>query len=779
VIQEADGSQVVLSNGRVRVRFQAGKPRFGIFPQGYTGYTLDLRQGEEWVPLATAPYFSAYVYRSGWGRDWLHYVIPEAVEFHQAEGSATVVFSAHQTDLDRVGWHFTFTFTLRPGKPTVEVRYTAQPEAPRELLLFWGPRLHVGEGSFGGAKEEALFPGLEYLGAGERSSANRALAPDARMGFVPHPAKITLPLMGVVHQGRMVGLMWDPLQQWNGVDSRPSALFASPNWIEGQDNHLLGLFLPSVPDYVAENGLRAHTPARLGAGQAVSLTAQLFAAPAEHAVDAVDLYLAERGGLPAVPLPDPAAALERLVQALTTTAWEDAAKGWPAEYGGVAGPQPAVMVGLGEAAAVLTDAALAQRARERVQEALSAQPGRTLPLALRVGGLDAALRWEQGQAMDRLRRQQPDGSWTYAPTERGEAGLRSLMAPPQPGVIAAEGERNQGITAGHLAPLWEYVLIFGDPSALEAALRGLKDLERYAIPYVYGQDECPPSPSLHGSLLALRCYLLAYRITGERSYLDRAVYWARTGLPFLYLWSLPARPVERGQIHTAERLVLRGDQLYRDPRREAMLYGSLYGYGSSQFMHPWFGILVQWIGLAYARELYALSEFDRSQPWPRIVEGLIRNALEQTYDQPPYAGYLPDAFNLETWQPSGPALSPRVLLETLLTCVYGRGCGASTVVLRQGKARCHLTSAAEIGEPEWSGDTLRFTLEDPAWPHCRAVLSGHAGEWAVTVDGQPLPRADDLEEREECWSPGPQELLLIKVRQQDHPRRIEVRPPAG
>lgn len=93
------------------------------------------------------------------------------------------------------------------------------------------------------------------------------------------------------------------------------------------------------------------------------------------------------------------------------------------------------------------------------------------------------------------------------------------MAPPQPGVIAAEGERSQGITAGHLAPLWEYVLVSGDSFALEAAVRGLQGLERYSIPFVYGQDERPPAPSLHGSLLALRSYLLAYRVTSEKSYL--------------------------------------------------------------------------------------------------------------------------------------------------------------------------------------------------------------------------------------------------------------------
>jgi len=776
-IKAEDTAEVVLSNDRLRLRFHPGQPRFGIFPRGYTGYTLELRDGDEWVPMAKAAYFSAYVYRSGWGRDWLHYVIPEGVEIRPEGEAATVLFSAHQVDLDRVGWHFTFSFTLRPGKRTVDVTSTARVDDRRELLLFWGPRLYAGEGSFGGTKDEALFPGLEYLGPQDRSSGNPALAPDARMYFVPHPAKITIPLMAVVRQGRMVGLTWDPLQKWNGTDTGPSALFASPNWIEGRDNHLLGLFLPNVPRYVAENGFRAHTPAVIEAGQTVSLTAQLFTAPAEHAVEAVDLYLAERGGLPApVARPmDDSAALEMLVQALTTTAWNPETRGWPGAYGGAPSPNPVVIVSLQEAASLLRDPELAQRARQVAQEALSVQPGRTLALALRVGGLERALRWEQSLALDRLRQQQPDGAWLFTPTEVGEGGLRGLMGPPEPGTIACAGDRSQGITAGHLAPLWEYVLVFGDQDALEAARRGLEDLDRYAIPFVYEQQECPPAPALHGSYYALRSYLTAYRITGERRYLERAVYWAKTGLPFLYLWSRPAQVVERGQVHTAERIFLSGDKLYRETRRDPMLYGALYGYGSSQFLHHWYGLLVPWIGLTYARDLDALAEVDRSLPWRRIVEGILASALWQTYDQPPFTGYLPDAFSLETWVPSGPAISPRLLLDTLLACVYGQNGGTDTVVLREGTTRCHLTSAATIGEPEWGDGVIRFTLDDPDWNHCRAVLAGLAEPWLLTADGQPLPQVKDLEEQEEGWSLGPGQLILLKVRQQEHPRRIEAR----
>ncbi len=290
-VKDPATSEVTLSNARVRLRFHHGQPKFGVFPLGYTGYTLELFRSGQWLPAGSVPYFTAYSYRSGWGRDWLHYVVPQAVELKQEDGAATAVFKAEQADLDRVGWRFAFTFALKSGSPAVEIAYSATVSEHRDLLLFMGPRFHAGEGAFGSAKDEALFPGLEYLHGSERSSALSALAPDARLQCTPHPARITIPLMAVAKDGMLTGMWWDPLQRWDGTHTCPSATFASPNWIEDEPNHLMTLFLPSVPEFVPENGTRAHTPLSMPAGGTVTLKAALFAAPGAHVTDAVDLWL--------------------------------------------------------------------------------------------------------------------------------------------------------------------------------------------------------------------------------------------------------------------------------------------------------------------------------------------------------------------------------------------------------------------------------------------------------------------------------------------------------
>ena len=776
-VKDEKTAEIVLQNDRVRLRFHPGKPRFGLFPKGYTGYTLDLRAGDHWIPMAEVEYFTSYSYRSGWGRDWLHYVVPEDARITQQADRASVVFTQHQTDLDRVAWTFTFSFSLEAGKNVVDVVYSASVAESRELLLFNGPRLHVGEGSFGAAKDEALFPGLEYLAADERSSQMRALAPDTRLNFAPHPAKITIPLMAVVKDGAMAGLLWNPLQKWNGSAMYPSALFASPNWIEGEANHLLGLFLPSIPDYVAENGLKAHIPLVIGAGKAVTLECKLFAAPARRVVEAVDLYLRETGGLPEVAprAGSEDALLEMLVRVLATSAWDPAQKGWRYLYGDAASMDPLTVLCLDRALPLLKDESLALQVREVLIGTQEAAPP-VLQLALRFGKVEKGLLAEKEAAERELRRQQPDGSWFYEPSQIGEGGLAGLMGPPRPGAIGCAGDRSQGITAGHVAQVMRYALVSGNEEMLRAGLRGIEDMNRSTIPFTYAQDECPQSPSLHGSYYASRSCLDAYLITGDKKQLERAAYWAKTGLPFIYLWAQPSREVQSGQVHTADKTVPAGNALYRDTRRAPMLYGALYGYGSSQFMHHWYGLLVHWIGLVYSMDLERLARHDNTLDWKKIAAGIRNSGAWQTFDQPPFAGYFPDAFSVETWMPSGPAFSPRLLLSALLEGHYGRPMEPRTIVLSNGGRRHHVTSLARIEAAAITERGLAFAVSDPAGDLARIIISGLGEDARVSVDGQPLAKAPHLEAENECWAAGPDGTALVKVKLNGSPRRVEISP---
>ena len=773
-------SDLVLSNDNVRLRFHRAVPgKFGIFPQGFSGYTVDLKASTGWVAMARAPYFTAFSYRSGWGRDWLHYVIPATGEIIEDKGETRAVFKGIRWDLDAMKWDFTFEFALKPGANWIDATYSAKPERQGKLMLMWGPRLYAGDGTFGDARDEALFAGLEYLGPGERSSANPAQAPDAQMWFAPTPAKITMPLMCVIKDGRMVGLMWNPMQKWLGEETCPSAVFASPNWIESKSNHLMGLYVPNIPKFAAENSFRAHTPAIIETGQTVTISCRIFAAAGHHVTDAVDLYLKATGGLPQ-PVREPMdfdAALEVFVRSLTAQLDGGKTNGWPGTYGadGTQSPWLQSALLLNEAGALLKNQELAKQAGELGKAIIASRSERPLALALRIGGLAGALQSIKSSKDKQLESQGADGSWGYAANKDAEYGLLGLGAPPEMGLIAPEGFKSQGYTAGELAPLLEYVKLTGDETVFRACLKGLEHVDTYAIPTVLRQVECPPSPSLHGAYLASRCHSIAYQITGDRKHLDKAVYWAKTGLPFIYLWSLGPREVVSGHIPGTKKIYFGGSELYQNPKRDPMLYGGLYGYGSSQFSHHWNGITVQWIPLVYARELADLAEFDQSFPWERVARGILTSAHWQTYDQPPHAGFLPDAFSLDSWTPSGHAFPPGMMLEALLRFQFGRVWQPQSVIVCDHNARCHITSAQRVTDAKLDSSGVSFSVAEPVWPQVRAIVAGLNKPAAVVADGQPLAKVNDLESKDECWSGGPLSLILIKVKSGDKLRRIEVR----
>jgi hypothetical protein len=130
---------------------------------------------------------------------------------------------------------------------------------------------------------------------------------------------------------------------------------------------------------------------------------------------------------------------------------------------------------------------------------------------------------------------------------------------------------------------------------------------------------------------------------------------------------------------------------------------------------------------------------------------------------------------LDSWTPSGHAFPPGMMLEALLRIRYGRQWQPQTVIVRNGKARCHVTSVKRVTDTELDLGKLSFALNDPTWPQVRAIVAGADKTVEVLVDGQRLPKADDLESQDECWSVGPLSLVLVKVKSGNQPRRIEFR----
>jgi len=76
-----------------------------------------------------------------------------------------------------------------------------------------------------------------------------------------------------------------------------------------------------------------------------------------------------------------------------------------------------------------------------------------------------------------------------------------------------------------------------------AGAEAMRQMDRYEIPARRLDVGVPPVPARHlRPALAVKVYCEAYKLTGDAHYLAQARYWAWSGLPFIYTWSLPATP---------------------------------------------------------------------------------------------------------------------------------------------------------------------------------------------------------------------------------------------
>ena len=219
------------------------------------------------------------------------------------------------------------SLTLAPDAPrlTVSCRYVSK--ANQYARYVRGPWLKVGAGSFGNAKTDAIFPGVEWLVGEEWSSGTDWFKDPWAKRFIPHPNKVAIPLMAVSHEGVGIGMAWNPVQDatgwFNYRRQKQQPVFASPNFIDRRNHHLLGLMLPDAEVEALENQVYSEPPLELHHEQWLRFDAEIFLTQG-NSLDVVTDYV-KRRGLPPPPLPrwpfeD---ALHRIAKAYTTNLWHE------------------------------------------------------------------------------------------------------------------------------------------------------------------------------------------------------------------------------------------------------------------------------------------------------------------------------------------------------------------------------------------------------------------------------------------------------------------------
>lgn len=602
---------------------------------------------------------------------------------------------AHFDDPDGARWRVDQTFAPQgDGALGVTVRVTVnQDRAVLHLPLF---TVLPGVGSFGTNKVQALFSGLEYL-ANEPSSSEADIRGDGARRLVPDHQKITQPLMALAVEGRYLGLIWEP-------DPDVAAVFDSPDRQFGGEGHLIGLVAPGSDGSNRDEGsLVPYAPLPLAAGQSVVLRCTLLGGPGKTVVPAVQQYVA-LVGLPEAP-----------ETGLSAQAYyRQAAQGWldsriregdlyrHAWWPGF-DPQPAADAAMWMTwlAGAVDEGAWSNRLLAAAQAALRSVPGVQNYNGYQIGQVRyplPALLFNQafananqahaaGNAM--LTQFEPDGSVLYRPAPGGTDFGVTHFAPDA-----------NGHTANVVLGLLENAVFGGDDALIQEALRRLQAMAKFreTVPRGAQTWEVPlHTPDILAAANLVRCYTLAFQLTGDPDWLDQARYWAWTGVPFVYL-----RPPVSGAIGT---------------------YATIPVFGATAWVGSWFGRPVQWCGLVYADALNRLAMADPSGPWRHLADGIAASGVQQSWPatDAERVGLLPDFLDLDAQYRDGPAINPATLLGPAVR-LYGREAPYTFVAFPGCGLR--LRAPGLVTDSSETGDRVRFTMHGWSAAPATVYLNG-------------------------------------------------------
>lgn len=757
-------SQMV-DNGRIRVVVESVK-------DGYERARFFVRQQRRWIEVACWQPIVRIVYDGQQGEvDWQPALRSVSVNKNSLQLSDKIL------DPDGSEWFLSVTVTLKPNEPVAQIRCEWLCEKEQQIRALWGANLLVGDSA---AKLWGLLPGVEFLYDGEPSSNPRDFAPPLHDRRTPNPKKLTIPLMAVTigkggsatpkdadkffcpdslfdmpkiatenkstkQNAITVALFWNPLQRWDGERNFPSLRFESPT-PEG-NGHRLALFLPSCPEFVPENADKAKKPYPLRPGQTLRLEATI-AVEHGHILTAVRRWLEEVRGLPK---PNPAPrdfeqqlALDRF--GFLQTVWDEQTQKWRHCVGWAPAHSPGFATLLWFNGHVTKDREGKKQAIERVQlvaQNMLRDGGATLftsqanchimrwEFPFYYGYLPEALNALDNYIRKLISSQQPDGSWRFAPADEKQATL------------GRKGDAVLGTCAYNAAMILRYARITGDEEALRAGEKALLLMEKFRLPRGGQTWECPMyEPDILPAGWAVAAYLEAFWTTGNPRWLHNAIYWAETGVPFVYLWQIPDRPM--------------------------MLGATIPVFGSTFYTHSWLGMPVQWCGLVYAYQIQRLAKtLERHRPkangspfplslkftaqdWRRLAELITVSAQYQQVEEGELKGTYPDSIT-DFIRRNGPFINPEDIAINVLT-LQGFDPDIKTVQARLDDREIVVSSGAEIvSVKRLHSKGLVLDLRYFAGELSHTIIFNTFEPKGVIVNEKPIPRSAQSIQRKVGW----------------------------
>jgi hypothetical protein len=689
-----------------RLAVKSGAFELRQLPSIWGGFTLHV--GEKEVACGHTRLQIGYVH--GGEQRWLDIAGQAKVEARKrGEG-----ISVRATLADKDGGEWVLEQRFLPGEAVVGVETSITVSQDRDVVFL--PLLVVlpGVNTFGEKKGQALFAGLEYLDD-EPSSSEADIVGPASKRQVPDSLKITFPLMAVQADGCYVGLTWEKSET-------VSALFDSPDRIFRSGGHVMGVLFPgSNGQDRVEGSLLPHAPTKLAKDKQLVFRAALIGGPGQNIIPAVQRYVVLRG-LPAIPKARPD--LQGYVS-LAAGGWLDSKCREGATYRHAVWPgfnaQKAadVAVFMDWLAGTTERPELAQRLKTAASEAVAQVPPaqydsaaishvRHPVVSLCYGSVEENARHAAERGRGILREFAADGSIQYKPRQGGTDYGKTHWA-----------KEANGLTSQRVAALLEAASISGDPELVREGVRVLRALNKFdnTVPRGAQTWEVPlHTPDILASAHLVRAYVRGYALTGDKELLERARYWAWTGVPFVYLDPPTPQPVGA--------------------------YATIAVLGATSWQAPiWFGLPVQWCGLVYADALYDLAQYEPA-PWGQIADGITASGVQMTWpsQDKDQQGLLPDFYHLRAQVSDGPAINPGTVQANAVR-LYKRTNLYGFHAFRQNGWYVHVPGA--VAEPREGKGQCTFRVESWRQGPFYVLVSGvRGGAPTVRCDGQPLALLD-------------------------------------
>ena len=191
-----------------------------------------------------------------------------------------------------------------------------------------------------------------------------------------------------------------------------------------------------------------------------------------------------------------------------------------------------------------------------------------------------------------------------------------------------------GYTALQALTIMEYVRFTGNNEMFSAITKALEYLEHCVIPSGGFYWDTPfHTPDLQAAATLVWLYTWAYEYSGNKHYLDRAVHFAYTGLPFVY-------------------------------QTEHALYGTVGKFGGTNRRLPLhFGLLSTRTGVQYAYALNLLSKHDEQADWKAVAQGILQATENLQYLDGEKAGCVPEFFDVVKQERLGWSMNPCALVS--------------------------------------------------------------------------------------------------------------------